>query len=50
MFTGTEQLPDYSTFSLPLTFHDDGVQGDKAAGDNIYTTRLHARCSAVISQ
>jgi hypothetical protein len=39
-FTGTMQLPDDSVFQP--TFHDDGTQGDKAAGDNIYTTQFTA--------
>jgi hypothetical protein len=39
-FTATMQLPDDS--AIPLTFHDDGAQGDKAAGDNLYTAQFTA--------
>jgi hypothetical protein len=39
-FTGTTQLPDDSVFQL--AFHDDGAQGDRIAGDNIYTGQFTA--------
>ncbi|MBE2239195.1 MAG: hypothetical protein IAE81_15510 [Caldilineaceae bacterium] len=39
-FSGTVQLPGGGAF--PLTFHDDGVQGDKVAGDNLYTAQFTA--------
>jgi hypothetical protein len=38
-FSATVQAPGSD---LPLTFHDDGVQGDKLAGDNLYAAQFTA--------
>lgn len=39
-FSSTVQLPGGGAF--PLTFHDDGAQGDKVAGDNLYAAQFTA--------
>jgi hypothetical protein len=38
-FSATVQAPGGD---LPLTFHDDGAQGDKFAGDNLYAAQFTA--------
>ncbi len=40
VFTATAQLLDGSM--ILLTFYDDGIQGDKVAGDNLYTAQFTA--------